>query len=287
MAFIANVNIAEEYAAIVEPNLYPDSTMVPGVTFNPHTLVGAGGRYVPKVTNGGIIDPTLPGQDYNFSGAADTLIQIVANNSMTPSKKIRNVQANAVKYPIVEANIETLVSGTIRPSFNAQAIAALINEGKDLGDTTAITASNVKQYLIELRKAMRDAGADGNVLIVTTDIYAAILEAAGADFDNEVKNTINMEAGVGRWMGWNIFESNVFKFTNSGKYYDYSGTLRTVDFTKVDCIAYDWKAFYIDTLLEMLKVQDGRTFNGVEIVSEFVNGYRVANQDKVLVKFNA
>lgn len=284
MAVIGNVNIAQEYSRLVEPNLYPDSTLVPGVTFNPNTLEGAGGRFIPKVENGGIQDPKLPGQDYDFSNASDSLIQIVANNSITPSKRIRNAQVASVQYPIVEENVSTLVSGSVKPSFNAQGIACLVHEGTVLADTDEITATNIKQYLINLRKQLRDKGANGNVLIVNTEIYAIILQVAGADFDNEVKNMINMQGGIGKWLGWVIIESNIFSMATQGKYYDYTGTLQTVDFTKVEMVAYDWQKFYVDTLIEMLKVQDATTFNGVEIVSEFINGYRVSNKDCVLVK---
>ena len=287
MAVIGNVNIAEEYSRVVEPNLYPDSTLVPGVTFNPHTLEGAGGRYIPQVVKGGVIDPTLPGQDYNFSNASDKLIQIVANNSITPSKRIRNAQVASVQYPVVEENIATLVSGSVKPSFNAQGIACLVNEGTVLEDTTAITKDNIKSYLIKLRKTLRDKGANGNVLIVNTEVYSCILEAAGADFDNEVKNMINMEGGVGKWLGWVIIESNVLSLVTQGKYFNYSGALQTVDLSKVEVIAYDWQKFYVDTLIEMLKVQDATTFNGVEIVSEFINGYRVSDSSCVLVKKTA
>lgn len=287
MAVIGNVNIAQEYSRLVEPNLYPDSTLVPGVTFNPNTLEGAGGRFIPKVENGGIQDPKLPGQDYDFSNASDSLIQIVANNSITPSKRIRNAQVASVQYPIVEENVSTLVSGSVKPSFNAQGIACLVHEGTVLADTDEITATNVKQYLINLRKQLRDKGANGNVLIVNTEIYAIILQVAGADFDNEVKNMINMQGGIGKWLGWVIIESNIFSMATQGKYYDYTGTLQTVDFTKVEMVAYDWQKFYVDTLIEMLKVQDATTFNGVEIVSEFINGYRVSNKDCVLVKKTA
>lgn len=287
MAVIGNVNIAQEYSKLVEPNLYPDSTLVPGVTFNPNTLEGAGGRFIPKVENGGIVDPKIPGQDYDFSNASDFLIQIVANNSITPSKRIRNAQVASVQYPIVEENVATMISGSVKPSFNAQGIACLINEGTVLLDTDEITATNIKQYLINLRKQLRDKGANGNVLIVSTEVYATILQASGADFDNEVKNMINMQGGIGKWLGWVIVESNIFSMAAQGKYYDYTGTLQTVDFTKIDMIAYDWQKFYVDTLIEMLKVQDATTFNGVEIVSEFINGYRVSNKDCVLVKKRA
>lgn len=284
MAVINGVNVAEEYSRLVEPNLYPDSTLVPEVTFNPHTLVGAGGRFIPQVTKGGIIDPQLPGQNYNFSDAGDTLLQIVANNSLTPSVRIRNAQMASVQYPMVEANTAELISGKIKPSFNSQGIACLVNEGTVIADTTAITKDNVKQYLIKLRKQLRDKGANGNVLIVSTEVFSAILEAAGGDFSGDVKNMINSEGSIGRWLGWVIIESNIFSLATQGKYYDYSGALRTVDFSEVEVIAYDWHKFYIDTLVEMLKAQDATDFNGVEIVSELINGYRVADRDCVLVK---
>ena len=153
-----------------------------------------------------------------------------------------------------------------------------------LSDTTAITATNSKSKLIELRKELRDKGANGNVLIVNTETYSIFLQVAGGDFDNDVKNMVNMQGGIGKWLGWTIIESNIFSLAKTCEYYDYSGTLRTVDISEVAMIAYDWQEFYVDTLIEMLKVQDAPSFNGVEIVSEFINGYRVANPDCVIVK---
>lgn len=282
---INGVNVAEEYSSLVEPNLYPDSTLVPEVTFNPHTLQGAGGRFIPHVTtDASDITPKLPGQDFEFDTASDELVHIVANNSLTKAVKIYNAQMASVTYPIVEDNASDLVYKKIRPAFNRMGLTCLVHEGTVISDTTAITKDNVKQYLINLRKQLRDKGANGNVLIVNTEVFAAILSAAGGEFDGEVKNMINSTGSVGRWLGWVIIESNIFSQYATGKYYDYSGTLQTESLADVEVIAYDWKHFYIDTLVEMLRPQDARAFNGVEIVSEIINGYRVANKDCVLVK---
>ena len=290
MAFkINNVNIAEEYSSIVCPNLYADGTMQPGVTFNPHTLENAGGRFVPKVTADGVKAPKNQAGDYDVTEAADTLIPILANNYYRPSKKIYGAQINAVGYDIVEENMSALIKGTLRPSYNTSALACLAQEGTDLVDdtTTVLTKDTIGDYLLKLRKQLRDKGATGNVLIVSTDIYVLIQQAAGAEFDSEPKNAIVASGKVGYWKGWFIVESNLFGWTgnNTAKYYDSANELKTVDLSKVEMIAYDWEKFYIDELLEMLDVVDGgNTYNGVQVVTELVCGFKVADPACVLVK---
>lgn len=287
MATIKGTNVVLDYFNMVLGNLYTDSTLIPGVTYNPKTIIKAGGTYIPKFAKGSAVAPKLPGQKYDLSGAQDSLIPIMANNSITPGYELYEAQMAATNYDMKNAALTELTKGKITPSFNVQGMACLVKEGTDLGDTSPINKGNVRERLLELRKEMRDKGAQGNVLIVNTDVYTQILSEAGKDFDNELKNRLNLTANIGQWLGWTIVESNVFSMFTEGKYIDYAGIEQTVDFTKVDLIAYDYRVFYIETLINMLKFQDAQTFNGVELVSEIINGFRVADPEQVLVKFNA
>lgn len=284
------VHIAQEYSDVIDPNLYADSTMQPYDTFNPHVLQRAGGRFIPRVTGGGAEDPKNTVGAYDYTDASDELIQIVANNFHRPAVRIYNKQIESVSYDIKEENVANLIKGTIRPSFNGEALACLVHEGTALtaDAATVLTKDNIGDYLLTLRKKLRDAGAEGDRLIVSTAIYNVIRQAAPNEFVEDVKNDMTATGKVGYWKGWKIKESNVFTFRGTAKYYDYSGTLQTVDLTKVDLIAYDWEKFYIDVLPNNLDVVDGRpTFPGVAVVSDFAFGYRVANPKCVLVKLNS
>lgn len=284
---IQGTNVQTEYYNYAIDNLYPDSTLLPGITFNANTIVKAGARYIPKFNKGTVNAPKLPGQKYDFGTIGDTLVPIVTNNSQTPAYPIYDAQVATVGYDLVGAALKDLVQGNLTPALNIEGLSCLVHEGTDIEDTTAIDETNVRDYLINLRKKMRDRGAKGNILIVNTEIYAAILKVAGKDFDNEMKNRLNLTANIGTWLGWTIVESNIFSMYSEGKYIDYAGVTQTVDFTKIDLIAYDKEIFYIDILINMLKTQQAQTFNGVEIVSEVINGYRVGDSAQVLVKFNA
>jgi hypothetical protein len=286
MALIQGTNVAIEYFKSTIANLYPDSTLVPGVTFNPNTIVKAGGRYIPKLTKGSVNSPKLPGQKYDLTGVKDTLVPIMANNSQTPGYEIYEAQMASTSYNVLDEAIKDLTAGKLTPALNLEGISCLVNEGTDMQDTTAITKDNIRDYLITLRKKMRDKGAKGTTLIVNTEVYAAILSVAGKDFDNEIKNQLNLSANIGTWLGWTVVESNVFSFYTEGKYIDYSGTEKTVDLSAIDLIAYDKDIFYIDTLINMMKAQDATTFNGIEVVSEVINGYRVGDAEQVFVKKN-
>jgi hypothetical protein len=286
MALIRGTNIAEEYWTTTLANLYPDSTLVPGVTFNPKTIYKAGGTYIPRLTKSNVNSPKLPGQDYDFTDVKDSLIAIVTNNSQTPARRLYEAQIETVSYDIINPVVEDLIKGDLVPAMNIEGISCLINEGTDIQDTTVITKDNIRDYLITLRKKMRDKGAKGTTLIVNTEVYAAILSVAGKDFDTDVRNSLNLTANIGTWLGWTIIESNIFSFYTEGKYIDYSGTEKTVDLSAIDLIAYDWNVFFIETLMNYLDTQKGTGFHGVEVVSEVINGYRVGDAEQVFVKKN-
>ena len=281
---------------VVEAGLVSDTIFLPGVTFNPNTIEKNGVRYAVKDVDETIVAPSAAGaNNYSFSNADEALVQIVCNNELLPSTRIYSTQIESVPYDQRVYQFENLIKGKLNPSIEAETLACLLNEGTVLTtgtpaatDTTAITTANVKDYLINLRTKLRKAKvkANGLVLLASPEIFGTIIKTVGADFDSSVKNEIAYTGNIGRWLGFLIVEANLIGET-ALKYVDYSGTLRTVDSSKVDFVVYQWETLYRDTLISKVAMQDATTFNGVEVVSDVVNGVRVGTASKVFIKKNA
>ena len=287
-----DVQAQEEFGVTIAENLDKESTFVPGISYNEDTIERAGVRYIPSIAGNNPVDPVQAGNNnYDFSNAASSMLQITCNNEYLPSKRIYNVQASSVPYDIVEGNVQSLVKDSISPSKQQSLLACLAYESTTLKkannetDTTELTVANIKQYLVNLRKALRKAGArTSNQLQVSCDVYGLILQAAGSEFTADIKNQIAYSGNVGQWLGFTIWENAYIGGTY--KYFDYAGNLRTVDTSSIDMIAYDGKTLYCDLKIEKLGVQDATTFNGVEIVSDLVLGAR-NNASRTLVKYNS
>ena len=112
MAVLYNTqNVDEKYSAIIEPNLYYKSVLIPGVTFTDKYEQQAGGIYVHKIGGGkntGVV-PGTPGRDFSDEVVADSLIQMVFNNNFQKSRKIYGVTAQNVAYNKAEAELAEAV----------------------------------------------------------------------------------------------------------------------------------------------------------------------------------
>ena len=281
---------------VVEAGLVSDTIFLPGITFNPNTIEKNGVRYAVKDVDETIVAPSAAGaNNYSFSNADEALVQIVCNNELTISTRVYGTQIAGVPYDQKVYQFENLIKGKLNPSIEAETLACLLYEGTVLTsgspaatDTTAITTANVKDYFINLRTKLRKAKvkAQGLVALVSPEVYGTILKVAGADFDSSIKNEIAFSGNIGRWLGFLIVEANLIGET-ALKYVDYSGTLRTVDSSEVDMVVYNFETLYRDTLISKVAMQDATSFNGVEVVSDIVNGVRVGTASKVFIKKNA
>ena len=71
-----SLNVDERYSSILEPNLYYNPVLVPGVTCTDKYEIGPAGQiYVHKLTTSAVT-PGTPGRDFTDEAAADTLIPI-------------------------------------------------------------------------------------------------------------------------------------------------------------------------------------------------------------------
>ena len=96
-------HVDEKYSSTIEPNLYSDTVLIPGVTYTDKYEIGpAGGIYVHKIDGGNKVTVGTPGRDFVDENAEDTLIAMIFNNNFQKSRKIYGVQANAVSFAMGE-----------------------------------------------------------------------------------------------------------------------------------------------------------------------------------------
>lgn len=277
--------VDEKYSSIVEPNLYYDSVLQPGLTYTDKFQGDAASGLVKvyRIKSDGVQDPKTPASDFSHEKAENELIDLRLNNTQSKSKKIHQLQANAVPYNMADEHLSQAVLDC-KQGWQASGIACLVNEGTELSDTTAITAKNIKSVVLAARKAVRKGQAVANVVLASVETYTIMLEAAGDQYTPAINDEIMQTGQIGRWLGMLWVECNMIDVLSSAKYYDYAGDLQTVDLTTVDFIMYDFNAFSIVDNLESIRLKDSENFTGTLAQVEFNSGYRVTTKAKVAVR---
>ena len=279
-------NVDEKYLSIIEPNLYYKSVLIPGLTFTDKYETQAGGIYVHRIGGGkttGVV-PGTPGRDFSDEVVVDSLIQIVFNNNFQKSRKIYGVTAQNVAYNKVEAELAEAVK-QVSQGWQTSGVACMVQEGTDMADTTAITKENIKDKFIAMRKKVIDNAGNVNFAIVSTAVFEAYLQYTGTEYTP----VMNEEVLGGRnvnFLGLTMIEANILN-QSIAKYYDYTGSLKTVDLTKVDVIMGYYEGFSALNNFEMLRAIDSERFSGMLAQVETNAGYRVTNPDLIAVKKNA
>jgi len=286
MSVIYNTQFVDEkYVDIIEPNLYYDSVLQPGVTFTEKYTTGpAGGIFIHKLGSGGIITPTTPAGDFTDVVTADALIPVVFNNTFRKSEIIYGVTAQNVAYNKAEEELARLVA-EVSESWQVSGLASLTIESSDFGDTTTVSDSTIKNMWIKIRKTIKQNKANADFGIVSTAVYESYLQFVGDDFTPLRNDQIQTNGRGGLFYGMPIIEANALG-ESAAKYYDYTGTLRTIDLTKVDIIMGDHEAFSALNNFELMRVIDSERRSGALAQVEMNAAYRVTNSDRIIVKYN-
>lgn len=280
MAVLYNTqNVDEKYSSILEPNLYYNSVMVPGVTFTDKYETGPAGQIYVHKLNTAAVEPGKPGRDFTDEEAKDELIPIQLNNNFQKSKKIYGVQAAAVSFPIAEENLSIAIS-ECREGWMLSGIACLTQEGTAATATAAIT--DVKADIVATRTEIVKAKGRANVVLCTPDFYGQVLLAAGKDFTPVMNDRIADTGNVGRWLGMTFVEAN--GATGSLKYINNAGTTKTVAMTDVQYVMYYHEALSIISNFETTRIVDSENFVGSKAQVEMNTGYRVTNPTLVRVR---
>lgn len=281
-----NLNVDERYSSLVEPNLYCDNVLEPGVTYNTDFQGDANSGLVKvyKQKSDGATKATTPAGDFSDTNAENELIDLRLNNSFRKSKKIYKVQANAVSYPLADTTFATALSD-VKEGYQAAGVACLANEGVAIADTTAITSKNVKSMILAARKTLRKNKAKADIVFASVDVFTAMLEAAGDQFTPAKNDEMIATGQVGYWLGMKWYEANATENTEA-VYFDHAGAQHTVDLTGVDFIMYDHRFFSIVDNLEEMRIIDSEDFVGSKAQIEINTGFRVTTKEAVAVKTN-
>ena len=286
MAVIYNTQyVDEKYSAIIEPNLYYDSVLIPGVTYTDKYEEQAGGIFIHKLGTGGFIAPTTPGSDFSHVQVADTLIQAVFNNNFKRSRKIYGVTASAVAYSKAEAELAEALN-EVKTGWMMSGLVCLAAESTNAADLTALSTSNLEAKFLGLRETLRLAKAQPNFALVRPGVYTLLLQTAGDNYRPVSNERILGQGMVGDWFGITCFEANGLSETVV-KYYDYAGNLIDYDLSHVDIIMGDYQAFSVLNNFEVFRIIESFDFAGSYAQVEFNTAYRVTNSARIITKFNA
>ena len=277
-----NLNVDEKYSGILEPNLYFDSILVPGVTYTDKYQTGpAGGIYVHKLNTTAVTVGT-PGRDFSDEASSDTLIPILLNNNYMKSKKIYGVQAAAVDFDLANEQLSTATQ-EIKESRQQSALGCLVQEGTTSTVKTAITANAVNAVLDEAAQIKK---GKANVVLCSPDFYALVLKESGKNFTPVKNDEVAATGAIGDLYGFTWIRAAGLG-EQDAKYYDSTGTLKTVALSKttpVDFILYNSEALSIVDNLESYRIVDSENFTGSKAQVEINTGMKVTTPALVRVR---
>lgn len=287
-----NLHVDEKYKSAILPNLFYRTWLVPGVTFQDVSTDSAGAWFWHKLTSTGPAAPGIPGRDFNDEAAADTLVQATFNNNFQKSKKIYGVQAAAVAIPVANEHL-ALAINEVAEGKNLSGLACLITEGTASATTTAITKSNFEDMVLAERQKVVEAKGTADTVLCSPAFFAAMLGWAGTKYvPSTNEKLIAAAAGgqVGSYLGMNWIECNGFANNADIKYYDFSGTLKTVaaaDLAEVDFVMYDHNALGCGDNFTMARLRDSERFAGTLAQTEDNVAFKVLESAVVRVRKHA
>lgn len=287
-----NLHVDEKYKSAILPNLFYRTWMVPGVTFQDVSSDSNGAWFWHKLTSAGAAEPGVPGRDFSDEAAADTLVQATFNNNYQRSKKIYGVQAAAVAIPVANEHL-ALAINEVAEGKNLSGLACLITEGTVSADTAAITKSNFEDKVLAERQALVEAKGTADTVLCSPAFFATMLAYAGSKYTPSTNEKLIAAAAggqVGSYLGMNWIECNGLASTKDVKYYDYTGTLKTItaaNMKLVDFIMYDHNALGVGDNFTMARLVDSERFAGTLAQTEDNAAMRVLESAAVRIRKHA
>lgn len=273
-------NVDTKYSAGIEPNLYSDTVLIPGVTYTDKYQTGPAGQImVHKLDSGAEVEPGKPGRDFDDEKAKDDLIPIVFNNNFQKSRKIYGVQANAVQFAMAEEYLSDALNKT-KEGRQYSGLACMVEEGSTFNDKTAVTESNAIDILTALRKQIKDNKGKANFAMVSTEIYAMFLKLLGLQ---QVMDPAVQSGELMKRFGLSILECNSFDKAKA-KYYNSANELKEVNLTGIDFIVGYNEAISILDNFETYRLRDSENFSGTKAQVEYNTAFKVNSPKQLIIK---
>ena len=272
--------VDEQYSSILEPNLFADTVIIPGITYDDNFEgdVKAGLVHFYKENTSGKKDPSKPAGDFEDENTGNELIDVRLNNAYRKSKKIYQVTANSCSYNKAEANLSLAVQEN-RDSKQASALACLVNEGT----VATVAGETISDKAVDARKQLRKEHAKPDVVFASVDAFAEMLKEAGSKYTPSTNDRIITTGQVGHYLGMTWFEVDALEGVAKYFGFDSDETAKEVNLDDVDLIVYDHTALKVADNLNMMRLKDSERFTGVLAQNEINSGFRVSNAKKVAV----
>lgn len=279
---VGNGTVATGMSPVVEQGLYADEIFRDGVSFtSEHTIGNAGQIQVEVYSPDNSIEPTVPGANFSNSEYANTVVDINTNNSFKKSQKVPAYFEASMPTDVL-MNSTWKVTEDVRVARQKSGLAVLVDEGTASTVTSAI--SDIKADILASRATLRASHARPDVCICSVDVYTMMLKAAGTDYTPVINDDVVTFGRVGYWMGILFIEATQLDGTSSYKYMQANGTTKSVNISSIQYILYDHRAFSIIDRLTLLRVKDSELFAGSLVQEEVDTGFKVTNDDAVLVR---
>ena len=85
----------------------------------------------------------------------------------------------------------------VKEGYQAAGLACLAHEGVALSTQTAVSKSNIKSTVLDMRKQLRKKKVKADIVFASVDAFTAMLEAAGDQFTPAKNDEIIATGQVG------------------------------------------------------------------------------------------
>ncbi len=294
--------------AMLEPNLFRNKVMVPGVTYSTdvESLMVDNQFAVAFIRKLDKIKVTMckASDDKAFrvvpSQADGNFIEVKCNDVLKVAEVV-NEPINAARVSGKTADRVALASESYDEIKELQYLSYLINGGgsadaTDVGapasaNTTRCTKDTILDSIIDDRATLRKAGADPDVLILSEDTDAVFLKYIGAR--NHFRAASETETAVlGQVFAGTLFSGKVKVFTSNAVGQDNSTLVgksaedATWDWSKIEYILYDHRTLCIVNVARYIGLIDYSAIvhNSTLISILTVCGGRIRNTQKAIAK---
>ena len=269
--------VATGMSPIVDAALAADDIFIDGLSFSSDHEIGNAGQIQVVCGTVDAIDPSVPGADFNHNAYANTVKDINCNNSFKDSVKVPSYFEASMPVDVLMSKTEQ-VTQSVRIGRQKAILAALVY-GLTSDQKGAVTGT-VLTDIMNARKALRKKNANPDVVIADVDTYSAMLETAGSKYIPYKNEEIVVTGRIGYYLGMLWIEASIMGETSqSVKFYDASGSLRTVDVSAVKFIMYQHDKLAVVDRLDALRVKESENFIGSLVQEELVSGILVKNVD--------
>ena len=284
MAVYSQINVDDVFSRIVEPNLFANNILQAGLTYTTRYNVNDAGRIIIHKLGVNTVTAGKPGSDLSTIETPDSLLTFFYSNNFQRSEKIYGVQSSAVGINLIDEKF-SLVIQEIADGFQRTGMGVLKDGSTDIGDTTPITTTNVKEKFLDMKEALTNnkAKSVNIVAIVSPSVFNAILKANGDDFTPAANDERQRTGMVGTYFGVPIIEANNLDNATQS-YEDNAGVTQSTDLTDVEIFMYDFNAFAVGFNFDNARLIDSELFFGSLAQAEQNAGYLVTNAERALVK---